>query len=155
MIQRIQTLYLLFIVILSGFVIFAPLADLVNTADKLLYLVDFKGISLMKSTGNTLESTIWGLTTISMIVPVMALIAIFFYKNRTKQIRLCVINMVFMLAYYGFLFFEIWTACNRLHTDWHLRIPTILPLVNLILSYLAIGAIGKDEKLVKSLDRLR
>jgi len=78
MIQRIQTLYLLFIVILSGFVIFAPLADLVNTADKLLYLVDFKGISLMKSTGNTLESTIWGLTTISMIVPVMALIAIFF-----------------------------------------------------------------------------
>jgi len=155
MIQRIQTLYLFVIVILSGFVVFAPLADLVNSTDKLLYLVDFKGILLLKSTGNTVESTIWGLTTISMIVPVMALIAIFSYKNRTKQIRLCVINMVFMLAYYGFLAFEIWTAYNRLHTDWHLRIPTVLPLVNLILSYLAIGSIGKDEKLVKSLDRLR
>ena len=155
MIQRIQTLYLLAIVILSGFVIFAPLADLVNTVDKFIYLVDFKGISLLKPTGNTLESTIWGLTTISMIVPVMAFIATFSYKNRTKQIRLCVINMGFMLAYYGFLVFEIWTACNRLHTDWHLRIPTVLPLVNMILSYLAIGAIGKDEKLVKSLDRLR
>ena len=101
MIQRIQTLYLLGIVILSGFVIFAPLADLVNTVDKLIYLVDYKGISLLKPTGNTVESTIWGLTTISMIVPVIALIAILSYKNRTKQIRLCVINMVFMLAFYG------------------------------------------------------
>ena len=155
MLQRIQTLYLLAIVILSGLVVFAPLADLVNTVDKLIYLVDYKGISLLKPTGNTVESTIWGLTTISMIVPVIALIAIFLYKNRTKQIRLCVINMVFMLAFYGLLLFELWTACSRLHTDWHLRFSTVLPLVNLILSYLAIGAIGKDEKLVKSLDRLR
>ena len=155
MIQRIQTLYLLAIVILSGIVIFAPLADLVNSADKLLYTVDFRGVLLVKPTGIIQESTIWGLNTISMIVPVLALIAIFSYKNRIRQIRFCVINMIFMLAFYGFLAFEIWTACSRLHTDWHLRIPTVLPLINLILSYLAIGAIGKDEKLVKSLDRLR
>ena len=30
-----------------------------------------------------------------------------------------------------------------------------LPLVNIILTYLAIRAIGKDEALVRSLDRLR
>jgi len=49
----------------------------------------------------------------------------------------------------------LWPACERLHADWHLRIIAAFPLINLILSYLAIGAIGKDEKLVKSLDRLR
>ena len=155
MIQRIQTLYLLAIVLLSGYVFFAPLADLVNSADNLLYLLDFKGISLLKPTGNLLESTVWGLNTVSLIVPVLAIISIFSFKNRKKQIRLSVINLIFMLAFYPFLAFYIWSATTRLHTDWHLRMAVILPLINLILNYLAIGAIGKDEKLVKSLDRLR
>lgn len=49
----------------------------------------------------------------------------------------------------------LWSACARLHADWHLQIVAVFPLINLILSYLAIGAIGKDEKLIKSMDRLR
>jgi hypothetical protein len=155
MIQRIQTLYLLVIVILSGFIIFSPIADLINYVDKLTYLVNFKGVSLVTPTGNTIVSNIWGLTAISMVVPVISLISIFSFKNRIKQIRFSVINMIFMLAYYVFLCYYIWSACSQLHTDWHLRLSTVFPLVNLILNYLAIGAIGKDENLVKSADRLR
>jgi len=155
MIQRIQTVYLLAIVILSGFVIFSPLADLLNKVDNLNYLVDFKGISLIQTTGNIIESRIWALTSVSMVVPILALIAIFSFKNRVKQIRLTVINMFFILCFYIFLVLYLWPACGRLHADWHLRIVTVFPLVNLILSYLAIGAIGKDEKLIKSMDRLR
>jgi len=137
MIQRIQTVYLLLIVILSGFVVFSPLADLLNNADKVI------------------ESRIWTLTSVSMVVPILALFTIFSFKNRVKQIRLTVINMLFMLCFYIFLVLFLWPACVRLHADWHLRIVSVFPLVNLILSYLAIGAIGKDEKLIKSLDRLR
>ena len=155
MIQRIQTLYLLAIVILSAFVILLPIADLINAVDKLIYLVDFKGISLIQATGNTIESRIWALSSVSAVIPILALITIFSYKNRLKQIRLTVINMIFMIGFYVFLALYLWPACERLHADWHLRIIAIFPLINLILSYLAIGAIGKDEKLVKSLDRLR
>jgi hypothetical protein len=155
MIQRIQTLYLVGIVILSGIVAFSPIADLLNKADNLLYLVDFNGISLVKTTGNIIESRIWGLTSISSVVSILALITIFSYKKRLKQIRLTVINMVFILCYYIFLILYLWSACARLHTDWHLRFVVVFPLINLILSYLAIGAIGKDEKLIKSMDRLR
>jgi len=155
MLQRIQTLYLLAIVVLSGFVIFSPLADLINKVDNIIYLVNFNGISLVKSTGNIIESRIWALNSVSSVVPIIALITIFSYKNRVKQIRLSVINMIFMLCFYIFLVMYIWPACIRLHTDWHLRIAAVFPLVNIILTYLAIGAIGKDEKLVKSLDRLR
>lgn len=155
MIQRIQTVYLLAIVILSGFVIFSPIAELLNNVDKLIYLVDFKGISLVQPTGNIIESRIWALTSVSSVVPILALITIFSFKNRVKQIRLTVINMFFMLCFYIFLILYIWPACERLHTDWHLQIVSVFPLLNLILSYLAIGAIGKDEKLIKSLDRLR
>lgn len=155
MIQRIQTVYLLLIVILSGFILFSPIADLISLITKLTYLVDFKGISLVKPTGNTLESNIWGVTTISAVVPIIALITIFSYKNRVKQIRLSVINMIFMVGYYVVLFSYLWPACSRLQADWHLRITAVLPIINLILTFLAIGAIGKDENLVKSLDRLR
>ena len=155
MIQRIQTLYLLVIVILSAFVILSPVADLINGVDKLVYLLDIKGISLVQPTGNTVESRIWAFTLVSLIIPILALITIFSFKNRLKQIRVTVINMIFMLSFYVFLVLYLWPACERLHADWHLRIIAVFPLINLILSYLAIGAIGKDEKLVKSLDRLR
>jgi hypothetical protein len=155
MIQRIQTVYLLAIVVLSGFVIFSPLADLANKVDNLIYLVDFKGISLLQPTGNIIVSRIWGLTSVSCVIPILALITIFSYKNRLKQIRLSVINMFFMISFYIIMLLYLWPACQQLHTDWHLRLVSIFPLVNLILSYLAIGSIGKDEKLVKSLDRLR
>jgi hypothetical protein len=155
MIQRIQTLYLLVIVILSVFVILFPVADLTNGVDKLVYLVDFKGISLVLPTGNTIESRIWAFTSVSAVIPILALITIFSFKNRLKQIRFTVINMLLMLSFYAFMALYLWPACERLHADWHLRIIAAFPLINLILSYLAIGAIGKDEKLVKSLDRLR
>jgi len=155
MLQRIQTIYLLVIVVLSGFVIFSPLADLINKVDNLIYLVDFKGISLIQKTGNLLEARVWALNVVTLIVPILALKSIFSFKNRLRQIRFTVINMVFMISFYGFMLLYLWPACERLHTDWHLRIVALFPLVNLILSYLAIGAIGKDEKLVKSLDRLR
>jgi cbb3-type cytochrome oxidase subunit 1 len=155
MLQRIQTIYLLAIVVLSGFVVFSPLADLINKVDNLIYIVDFKGISLVQQTGNAIVARVWGLNSVSLVIPILALITIFSFKNRPKQIRLTVINMVFMISFYFFLIIYLWPACERLHTDWHLRIVNLFPLVNLILSFLAIGAIGKDEKLVKSLDRLR
>lgn len=155
MIQRIQTIYLLAVVILSVFVLFSPIAELINKVDGLIYMVDFKGISLVQPTGNTLESRIWALDSVSLVVPVLALITILSFKNRLKQIRLTIINMIFMLSFYVFMALYLWPACERLHADWHLRIVAVFPLVNLILSYLAIRSIGKDEKLIKSLDRLR
>lgn len=155
MIQRIQTVYLLIIVILSGFVFFSPVAELINKADNLIYLVDFKGISLIQPTGNTIESRIWALDFVSLVVPVLALITIFSYRKRVKQIRLTIINMIFMICFYIFMVLYLWSSCQRLHADWHLQIVAVFPLVNLVLSYLAIGSIGKDEKLIKSLDRLR
>lgn len=155
MIQRIQTLYLLGIVILSCFTVFLPIADLINVKENLHYLMDFKGISLLQPTGNILESTTWLLSSFATVFGVIALTTIFSFKNRVKQIRLSVLNMVFMLGYYLLLCIYIWLACSQLNTEWHLHFSTVFPLVSIILNYLAIGAIGKDENLVKSADRLR
>ena len=155
MIQRIQSLYLLTIVILSGFTLLTPVADFVNQAQGLHYLLDFKGIYLLQPNGTIFESSAWALSAIATLIPIISLISIFLYKKRINQIRLSVINMLFMIGYYILLFIYVWFASQRLNAEWSLRFATIFPLINLILNYLAIGAIGKDEKLVKSLDRLR
>lgn len=155
MIQRIQTLYLLVIVTLSGFTLFSPVADFVNQDLGLRYILDFKGLYLMQAKGNTFESSAWALTAITVLVPIISFITIFLYKNRINQIRLSVINMFLMIGYYILLFIYVWFASQRLNAEWSLRFMTAFPLINIVLNYLAMGAIGKDEKLVKSLDRLR
>ncbi|HET7732981.1 MAG TPA: DUF4293 domain-containing protein [Paludibacter sp.] len=155
MLQRIQTIYLLIIAILSGMTLFLPVADLINTKDNLIYLIDIKGVTLIQQTGNVLVSTTWLLSAFAAVFGIIALITLFSYKNRVKQIRLSVINMLFMLGYYVLLVIYIWSASKQLNAEWHLHFATVLPLISLIFNYLAIGAIGKDEKLVKSLDRLR
>lgn len=155
MIQRIQSLYLLTIVILSGFTLLTPLADFLNQAEGLHYLLGFKGIYLIEPKGDIFESSAWALSAIATLVPIISFITLFSFKKRIKQIRLCVINMFLLIGYYVLLFIYVWFASQRLNAEWTLRFATVFPLINLIINYLAMGAIGKDEKLVKSLDRIR
>ncbi len=155
MLQRIQTVYLLLIVVLSCITFYLPTVDLINIKSALHYIIDFKGVYLVQLKGNVFDSTAWGLTSVSSVVPIIALYTIFQYKNRVKQIRLSVINMLFMIGFYAVMFINIWLISGRLNTEWHLRFVTVLPIACMILNYLAIGSIGKDEALVKSTDRIR
>jgi len=60
-----------------------------------------------------------------------------------------------MLGYYVLLFIYLWQAGEKLNAEWYLNLVTAFPLINVILSFLAIRSIGKDEALIKSLNRLR
>lgn len=155
MLQRIQTVYLFIIVLLSGFMLFSPLADLLSSALGLTYVVNLKGIYLVQDSGDIYQSTVWSLSMVTILIPMLSLITIFSFKNRVKQIRYCVINMLLMILFYVLLFLYLWLASKNLQADWHLRTTCIFPLICMILNYLAIGAIGKDEALVKSMDRIR
>ncbi len=156
MIQRIQSIYLFIIVILAGLTIVMPVADLINSKDNLNYLLDYKGISLIQPTGiAVLKTTTSFITTFAAVFGTIALITIFSFKNIVKQIRYLVLNFLFMVAYYVALIIYISIACKEFSADFHIRISASFPFIAMILNYLAIGAIGKDEKLVKSLDRLR
>ena len=155
MIQRIQTLYLLIIVILSCFTLFSPVAGLYNATEVLKYVVDYKGICLVKTTGNQFVENTWALTAISSLIPIIAFVTIFLFKNRSLQIRLIFFNIVLMAGFYGLLFIYLWIAGEKLHAEWFIEIVTAFPLVNIILSFLAARAIGKDVALLKSLNRIR
>ena len=155
MIQRIQTLYLFIVVVLSCFSLFLPVAGLFVPEEALKYIVDFKGIFLVKTTGNQFVENVWALTALSTIIPLIAFVTIFLFKNRFLQIRLMIFNIVLMAGFYGLLFIYLWIAGEKLHADWFLEIVSAFPLVNIVLSILAIRATGKDIALIKSLNRIR
>lgn len=156
MIQRIQSVYLLIIVILAGCTNSLPVAELINVKLNLNYLLDFRGISLVQPTGELVsQSTTWLLSSFATVFGIISLITIFSFKNRIKQIRLSVLNFLFMIGYYVLLIIYLLISKSALDADIHLKLPVVFPLIAMILNYLAIGSIGKDEKLVKSLDRLR
>jgi len=70
---------------------------------------------------------------------------IFVYKNRKRQILLTLLPMALLLAWYVLL------AVNNFQMAW----PDALPAVAILFIVLARQGIVHDEKLVRSLDRIR
>ena len=145
MIQRIQTLYLLLVVVLTGLALWLPLADFTVGADT----CTLTAFGLKDAAGITLLPTVY-------LVP---LVTIFLFKRRLVQIRLCAVELVLLIgagAMMGIYFY----LCNRYFADSEfyshtLKISLVFPLVCLVFDLLALRAIFRDEKLVRSLDRIR
>jgi hypothetical protein len=156
MIQRIQTFYLLVIFVLSTITFFSNLGGLHNQETGELYTLSYSGL-FEKGPSNDLifSSSVWLLTALMMIIPIISFIAVFLFKRRMLQIRLLIFNLVLMAGFYGLLFIYLWQFGKSTNTNMYLEMVTAFPLVNIILSVLAIRAIGKDEALVKSLNRIR
>lgn len=155
MIQRIQTVYLFIIVILTGFTLFTPYAGLINKAEALSYVVNYNGIFLNQDNGALFQQNVWAISALTALILITAFISIFLFKKRVVQIRLLFFNLILMLGYYVLLFIYLWQAGEKLNAEWYLNLVTAFPLINVILSFLAIRSIGKDEALIKSLNRLR
>jgi hypothetical protein len=157
MIQRIQTLYLFGISTLIGCAIFLPLVQMTNSIAFSSYQLNAIGLwqRVPENTSSILISNNWLLCSLLTASLILAVYSIFLYKNRLKQIRLCVINFVFFLLFYITLFVDVFYSSKELNTNWTLSLASLFPLIAAILNYLTIGAIGKDEALVKSMDRLR
>ncbi|MBR5281283.1 MAG: DUF4293 domain-containing protein [Alistipes sp.] len=152
MIQRIQTLYLLAVAALMTTAVLTPLAYFAAGAQEyLLYAFSLKG-------GETSYSTIY-MGVVVALAAIVPFVTIFLYKNRTLQIRLCAVELVLLLGSAVFMGIYYYLG-SRMFSQLEFsaqgfRIAIIFPLVALILDYLAIRAIFKDEMLVRSLDRIR
>ena len=153
MLQRIQTVYLLIIVVLTVATLFLPLAVL-QQGDA-LFSFDASGLSTMIGEPELLYPA-WGLFALTAIIAIIALVTIFLYRKRILQIRLCVFNAILMLGFYALFGFFVWILKEELAgAALSVKIALSFPVIALILDYLAIRNIGADEALVRSLDRLR
>ena len=144
MIQRIQTLYLLIVTLLATICCFFSFA--VVTPSPITF-----------NTAGALHSA-WLIPSaaLGILIPAIAFGSIFLYKKRILQMRVNSFNMVLMI-FQIIAYAVILVLVHRTAPEAEIKIswPCIVPLINLILTYLAIRGIGSDEALVRAADRLR
>lgn len=156
MIQRIQSLYLL----LAGALMFCmfkmPLATFINEVGVWKFYAD-SIIETASDTSTTATIDTWPVAIIIALAGVLSFIAIFGYKNRRRQIKICMLSGLFMLLFYPIAFIYWWFAKDMLATEAFPSLGAVLifPLVALILVVIAVRSIKADERLVRSADRIR
>lgn len=149
MIQRIQTVYLLIVAILMVVMMSFPVGYFYTETS----VSDMTNLAVMAPDGSVNYAP-WALFAILMVVAIVALVTIFLYKKRMLQIRLTLFSSIVLIGYYVTLATFVWGTlkdCGSFTPAWTL----CLPLISIILNWLAIRAIGRDEMLVKAYERLR
>ena len=94
MIQRIQTLLLLAAAILSGLLLSGDLIRL-TAGNSAVFGLSFLG---MGGQGGEVVQRLWPMTVILSVVPLLAFVAIFLYRNRPLQMRLTMLVLLLSIG---------------------------------------------------------
>ncbi len=152
MIQRIQSIYLLVATILLGTIFVYPFAELLSS-DGQCFIFSFNGLSIENEEGMYLL-TIPPIILL-VITTLISFVSVFLYKKRVIQMRMNSLNIFLMLGYLGLNYYYIQNFSKQLDGVVSYEITVIFPFVAAVLTYFAIRAIGKDEALIRSMDRIR
>jgi amino acid permease len=157
MIQRIQTVYLAIAAILLAVAYFFPVMSFINEGQVWLevYLKGFQDNSAPALGLNKL--ILLPLQLLNAIVIIMACFAIFLYKNRKIQLRVVRLGIVLILVVVALIFFYYGNILGKTTStvpDFN-HTGIYLILGSLVMFVLANRSIRKDDKLVRSADRLR
>ena len=155
MIQRIQTVYLLLSVLLLGLMFFLPLAHAVGPQNTVFRIMIWGYDDPAASSSPVVNSLNLAVTALSGATILLNLITIFRYKKRRFQKRLCSVQIVLLLLTTGVLVSYLKAFGDRASSAVSLSVTVAFPLVAVILTLLARRGIAKDDKLVRSLDRIR
>lgn len=149
MIQRIQSVYLLAVTVLMVICLCSPVGSIIAADNQISTL---SNLSITMPDGSKIYDP-WALFTLLLIVAAVSFTTIFLFKKRMLQIRLTIFSSVLLIGYYMALvaFILMLAEDTTFSASWTI----CLPLVAIILNWLAIRGIGADEALVKAYDRLR
>lgn len=137
MIQRIQTVYLIFTFIITGVLLFfIPLWTLSN--GKAFYFMQ-----------DQVYTILFGLSTMLTVISIIS------YKKRQNQFVMGRLNIILNLILLGLFVYRSLNLSGETVAVSEKGIGMFLPIVAIVLLVLANKAIKKDEDLVKSVDRLR
>ena len=145
MIQRIQSVWLFLAALISAGLFYFG----VYKADTVVNGVTVT--ELLKATNH------YPLLLIALVTIILPLVAIFMFKNRKRQISLAVIGIISNISFLTVTMMKVGNINNTVPTPVNSTyLPgAVLPVVSMVFLILAIRGIRKDEKLVKSVDRLR
>lgn len=145
MIQRIQTIYLLISALVFGSLFILPL-----------------GISSQQTEGFLSDSKYAVNDHIALLCLAVAgaglpLLTIFLFKNRPFQIKLTFMGILLSLLFpvTAYLIYNAFAGVTSAVGGFSFQPGLFLPVISLITGVLALRSIRKDDRLVKSMDRLR
>jgi hypothetical protein len=155
MLQRIQSIYLLF----ASAVLFAlflfPLAHNIFVDGKLIN-VSVTGVYEIVNGQDHQVQPFLALTIVTVIAALIPLVVVFLYKNRKQQITMCYVAILLLIGYSFWMAQTVKKVVGPITLEYrNMGIGLFLASLSIILIIFAIKAIQRDEKLVKSADRLR
>lgn len=160
MIQRIQSVYLTLASIAAAIMLFPfkklPLAKFYS--DTVSIHFQSLGIeNLIPGESNPFNPYLnWPLVAVLFLIFVFSIISIFLYKNRLNQMRWIKIDIFLALVLLGGFFFGYMPLLEKeLQTQAIYSFTSFLPALILLFLVLAFRGVKKDEKLIKSMDRIR
>lgn len=148
MLQRVQTIFFILVLVLVATLCFLPVYNITIVSNEQSFIT-FRKLQHLKV-----------LTLSIIIIPLLALVAIFTYKNRKRQLWIAYTGMLLSLILFVLCISlpELFSSSNVIgigtpQVDYGMGIYLIglIP----VLFFFAVRAIRKDEKLVKEADRLR
>lgn len=97
----------------------------------------------------------WGLFVLALIIALLSLYIVFLYKKRKLQMRLTMLGMILTVGYLVYYTVEAAKLTNTLQASYGFKFALALPIITIILLFMARRAIRKDEVLVRMSNRLR
>lgn len=151
MIQRIQSVYLALAVILLVLCCCMPLAVLEPEGmgkPAVMY-----SLVVIGGDGAIMSYLPLALFILVLIAEIITVFAIFGYKNRRRQMKMCrtamLTELLWLAGYAGLLYYF-----GKDFTP-HVSMAAFIPIIALILTFMARRAIKKDDDLVRSAERFR
>jgi hypothetical protein len=162
MIQRIQSLYLVIVLALSVASFCFPLAVFeTDKYDATEYNLIPEAVSA-ETTSLPQESIAWNAIFFPVASGILALVAIFLYKNRPLQMKITAFGFLLSTIYVGMLLLWIISSQETALVEQQVQVTktiygvsTYLPMGQVLLFILAQRAIKKDEKMVRDSERIR
>lgn len=161
MIQRIQSVYLALVAILSFSSMLCPLLTFYQDAQQIAQLNNWYLSADVPQLENVESLAPLALGGLLIFVGLLSLTSIMLFRYRMRQLRLTIFSTLMLLGYialYAFLAFKFSSdidAAGFSAKSLSFHVATIFPLLSIIFNLLAIHGIRKDERLVRSLDRIR
>lgn len=166
MIQRIQTILLLGVALCMGLVLAYPIwfeTNAEQTQGMMMTafsteIIDFGGTMNNGDDDTVVSSSAnWYIAALAVVAGLVALLSIFQFKNRLNQMKLGALNALLMASTLGLSYYSIFQneASFSATTQGNISLGFYLPAFAMLLNILSNRFIRKDEKLVKSVDRIR
>lgn len=139
-IQRIQTVYLLLAAIVTAVFAFVPVINVLNPD------------GVVEISFNSLHFGAWTMV-LEILIVILAIIAIFKYRDLKSQIRLTNVLMLLIVTLIIVIAVMMWVLHDKLIMQFTPYI--VMPFVALILVWLAKKGIKHDKKLLADSERIR